>query len=154
MYKIKFQNGFTFLEVMMVIVLMTITLGFTLLYGQTAQVRNNLSGEVARFVSYVRLAQSDAAAGKNNTAYGIHLATDAYTVFEGTTYDANATTNFTVDLPSTITIENSVLNGGGSDLIFTQPHGETATFGTLDFVSAQINTTKTITITQLGTVNY
>ena len=64
MHKIKFQNGFTFLEVMLVIVLMTIALGFGLLYSQTAQVRNNLSGEVARFVSSVRLAQSDAAAGK------------------------------------------------------------------------------------------
>lgn len=154
MYKRKFQNGFTFLEVMMVIALITIALGFGVLYSQTAQVRSNLSGEVARFVSSVRLAQSDAAAGKNNTAHGIHLATDAYTIFEGTTYDPNATTNFVVDVPGTITIENVALNGGGSDLIFTQPYGETTTFGTLDFVSAQINTTKTITITQFGTVNY
>lgn len=148
------QKGFTFLEIMVVIVLMTIALGFGLLYSQTAQVRTNLSGEVARFVSYVRLAQSDAAAGKNNTAHGIHLSTNAYTVFEGTTYDQNASTNYTVTLPGTITIQNITVNGGGSDLVFTQPYGATTTFGTLDFTAAQINTTKTITVTQPGTVNY
>lgn len=154
MFHKKNHNGFTFLEVMVVIVLMAIALGFSLLYSQTAQVRNDLAGEVARFVSYVRSAQSDAAAGKNNTAHGIHLSANTYTIFEGTAYDENATTNYTVDLPSTITIQNVTLNGSGSDLIFTDPYGETTTFGTVDLASAQINASKTITITQFGTVNY
>lgn len=154
MNSLKNHAGFTFLELVVTITLISIALGFSLLYGQTAQVRNSLSGEVDRFVSYVRLAQSDAAAGKDNTSHGIHLTTSAYIIFEGSTYNASDTQNITITLPDPVEIQNTALNGGGADLIFTTPDGETTTYGTLDFVSSQIGKTTTVTISQLGTVHY
>lgn len=147
-------KAFTFLEIMLVIVLLSAGLGFALLYTQSSQVRTDVNTQAANLVSYLRQAQSNAASGKNSTNHGVHFGTGSYVIFEGSSYVSSASGNFTVELPETMVIQNISLNGGGSDVIFTRPLGETSTYGSLEIHSEQINKTRTINIQSIGTIDY
>ncbi len=148
------KKAFTFLEITIVIGVLLISLGLMGLYAQTSQVRADVNTQAASFVAYARLASSDAASGKNDQDHGIHLEANSYTLFEGSSYVPGADTNFTISLPSAVSIQNISLDGGGSDLIFTTPFGYTKTNGSLDFVSSQISKTLSISIDEYGTVRY
>lgn len=148
------QKGFTMLEVIVVMIIFAVVLGLSILYYQTTQVRSDLNGQVLQFVSYARLAQSNADAGKDDSNHGVHLESGRYVLFVGDSYAPSAGDNFEIDLPATMIIQNINLNEGGSDVVFERPYGETFDFGTFDFYSAQLNATKTITISNIGTINY
>lgn len=148
------QKGFTMIEVIVVMIIFAVVFGLSILYYQTTQVRSDLNGQVSQFVSYTRLAQSNADAGKDNANHGIHLESGGYVLFTGDSYVESADDNFEIDLPATMVIQNINLNEGGSDVVFERPYGETDDFGTFDFYSAQLNATKTITISNIGTINY
>ena len=147
-------RGFTLLEIMIVVILITISIGFSVLYAQTSQVRADLDAQVSSFISYIRLAQSQAQAGLDDETHGISLSASSYTIFSGSAYNPLDPENYTINLPSTVTIQNIALNGGGSEIYFAPPHGETTNYGTLDFISSSTNKTITITITSIGTINH
>lgn len=148
------NKAFTALEVMLAVTLLAIGISFAVLYTQTSPLRADLHSLASTFVSYGRVAQSDAAAGRNNQSHGIHVEASSYTIFEGTAYNAADPANFTIDMPSTITLQNVALNGGGQDILFSPPHGETATYGSLEFFSSTLNQTVPITISPLGAIEY
>lgn len=146
--------AFTLVELLLVIGIFAIILGFSALYSQFSQVRADLNTQVATFTSYARLQQSSAASGKANQSFSMHLEEDVYTLFEGATYNAADPGNAVIDLPPTVKIQNIDLTGEGNDVIFVPPYGETETYGTLNFYSTTLNKTITITISQIGTINY
>ncbi len=148
------SSGFTLVEIILVIVLFLAALGFSVLFAQTSQVRNDLRTQVATFVSYVRLAQSNALSGKNGSFRAIHLDPDSYTLFNEDIFDPVSSTNFEIELPETIQIMNINLNLGSQNIIFVEPQGTTETYGTLDFISNQINRSYTITLSELGNISY
>lgn len=148
------KSGFTVVEVVVVMALFAISLGLFLVYSQVSQVRADLNVQTASVASYLRLTQSYAASGKGNQPHGIHLESDAYTIFAGAAYDPNDPENREIVLPDTLTIENITLDDDGEDIIFTPPHGATVSHGTFDITSSGTNQTKTITIYSHGTVNY
>lgn len=148
------KKAITMVELILVIALLGIAVGFSILYHQTSQVRADVNSQTSTLVSYMRLAQTKAMSGKNNTSHGIHLESDAYTLFEGASYSPSDPDNIVMSLPSTIAIQTIALNGGGSDVIFSPPHGETTTYGSFDMTSGQINKTLPITISSFGTITY
>lgn len=154
MCKSEFKKGFTVIEILLVLFLLTVSVSLTLLYYRSAQTNADLKNQVESFASYLRVEQSNAEAGLNDTSHGIHLEENSYFSFEGAAYDPMDVTNFEYPLPASIIIQNINLNGGGSDIVFTQPNGETSNFGTLDFYSAASTTTKTVTIKSNGVITY
>ncbi len=148
------NKAFTLVEILLVLGLFLATLGFSVLYTQFSQVRSDLNAQTATFVSYARLQQSLAASGKNDQSFGLHLTSDAYTLFEGSSYSIADPANIIIELPSTLEIQNIALNGGGSDLIFNPPEGRTTQFGTLDFYSTTLQKSITINFDAIGTLNY
>lgn len=142
------------IEIMLVVGLMAVMLIIPILYTQASQVRYDFNTQVTTLVSYLRLAQSDAAAGRNNASHGVHLAADTYTVFSGDSYNPSDADNFAIELPPTIEIRNISLNGGGSEILFESPGGETSAYGSFQLYSGQINKSLTIVVSQIGTVNY
>jgi prepilin-type N-terminal cleavage/methylation domain-containing protein len=150
----KNKKAFTLLEIMVVVGLMAIIFLIPVLYTQASQVRFDFNTQVSTAVSYLRLAQSDAAAGRDNKKHGVHLAADSYTVFSGDSFNPSDEANFEIELPPTIVIRNVSLNGGGSDVIFSGPYGETQAYGTFQLYSQQINKSLTINVSQIGTINY
>ncbi len=147
-------KGISLIEIILVIIILGISIGMSVLYYETSQVRADINTQVSQFSSYVRLAHSNALAGLNESSHGIHLEESSYTTFIGDSYNELDPMNFEITLPPTVTIQNISLNGGGSNLIFLKPSGETNNFGSIDFVSDQINKTVTVQITPLGTVTY
>lgn len=152
--RIKNPRAFTTLELMLSIVLLGILLGFFLLYNQGTTTRTDRQTQVALFVAELRLAQSNAASGKEPGNFGIHLESDAYTVFEGSTYNPSASSNHAVELPETIVIQNINLADNATDIVFTGPRGETVQSGTLEFYSEPLNESTVITLSPLGYVSY
>lgn len=148
------KHGFTFLEIILVIAILCVSLGLIVLYIQAAQLRADLNSQRDNFMGYLRLAQSDAESGKNGENHGIHLETNTYTVFSGDTYVAENPDNFTVELPKTIVFQNISLYGDGNNIIFKTPKGECDTYGSIELFSVQINKTIRITINELGLITY
>ncbi|MBT4917264.1 type II secretion system protein [Candidatus Peregrinibacteria bacterium] len=148
------QKGMTLIEIMLVVAILAISVGLSVLYSQSSQVRADINSQVEQFVGHLRLAHTSANAGLNDTSHGIHLETDSFTIFEGTSFVEGADLNYEYELSATMQIQNISLNGGGSDIVFDAPKGNTSDFGTLEFQSDQANKTVEIEITRLGTVNY
>jgi len=148
------KKGFTIIELVLVIMLLSISIGMTISYYRTSQIRADINSQVANMVHYLRLAQSSATAGLEDSNYGVHIENSFYTTFKGSSYNPLSDTNFQIDIPSTMSLGNILLNGGGSDVIFTKPSGETTTYGTFTLSSAEINRSFTVTITPIGTINY
>ena len=148
------NKAFTFIELAIVITLLVASLALVGLYSQVSQVRADVNTQAASFVAYARLASSDEEAGRSALNHGIHLEPDSYILFEGASYVPEASENFTISLPATISIQNIALNGAGSDIIFNAPNGGTNTYGSFDFHSEQINKTVSITIDENGKISY
>lgn len=154
MTKESTKKGFTIIELMLVIVLIGISVGLSISYYRTSQIRADINSQAANIVHYLRLAQSGAVSGLGDSDYGVHFENSSYTTFKGSSYNPNSSSNFEIEIPATMTLNNIILNGAGSDVIFTRPNGETNSFGTLELSSAEINKSFTITITSAGTINY
>ena len=137
-----------------VITIFAVSLGLFTLYSQTSQVRSDLNSQRDVFVSYLRLAQSDSASGKDSESHGIHLAESYYAVFVGDAYVEGGSGNISIELPDSLIFTNINLNGGGEDIIFDSPFGETDEYGTVDLFSEQTNKTSQITINSLGLINF
>lgn len=150
----QLKKAFTVLEIILVIFILAITVGFSILYFQGTQVRSDLNTQTSILVSYLRLAQSNAISGRTGQPTGIHLNSNSYVLFVGPTYNAASSTNYTSNLPATLNIQNVSLNGGGTDIVFTTPFGESNKFGSFNLRSEQINKTNTITVSANGIINY
>lgn len=138
------KNGFSLIEVILVVVLLSAAIGFSLLYYESSVVRADINSQAAVLVSQLRLAQSNAQSGRTTGFKGIHLETNSYTQLQPN--------NSETALQQTISIQNILLNGGGNDIIFTGPAGTTNTYGSFDLVSD--SKTISINISPLGNINY
>lgn len=150
----KFKNGFSVLEVVLVLFLMMSALGFSLLYGFNAPLRSDVNVQASQVVSTMRLLQSTARAGDSARPNSIHLDTNQYVTFFGSSYNPLASDNEVHELPATIEIKNISLQGGSTNVVFTSPFGETTQYGSFDLYAANIDKTISVTISQIGTVNF
>jgi type II secretory pathway pseudopilin PulG len=148
------KKAFSYIEIIIVISVLAIFSGMALLFGQASQVRADVNAEAGNLASYLRLAQSRAMSGEGNSDHGIHLQGDSYIVFEGSVYTASDLNNYKIKLPNTIEIRNINLNTSSSDVIFTQPKGETLNYGTFELYSSQIDKKIPFKITSIGSIDY
>ncbi|MBI4232096.1 type II secretion system protein [Candidatus Peregrinibacteria bacterium] len=151
------KKGFTLVEILLVLTIFAISLGFAVIYSQTSQLNADINTQASILASNIRLLQSNANSGLTDGPNAVHFGLNSYTTFfssSGSPYNELDPDNFLTQLPSTISIQNISLNGGGLDLIFDTPSGETANYGSLQLSSNQISKTRTININSLGAVSY
>ncbi|MBP9718556.1 hypothetical protein KBD59_04660 [Candidatus Gracilibacteria bacterium] len=149
----KNKTAFSSLEIIITISIIAVAFTFSMLFYQTSQLRADLNTQTALIISHVRLAQSNAASGATDQPMGIHFAADSFTTYIGPVYDPNSASNVVVTLPSTLTITAITLAGGGSNILFTSPQGQTVNSGSFTLYSSSLDTSNIITITSLGTIN-
>ena len=146
-------KAFSYIEVIIVITIIAIITGMAALYGQTSQVRADVNAEANNLASYLRLSQSRSMSGEDDREHGIYLEGDRYTLFEGVKYTASDPENYEIKLPPTIELKNFNI-GGGTEIIFTTPKGETKNNGSFDMYSSQIDKTVTFNISPFGSIDY
>lgn len=134
--KLKIENywnpyGFTLLEIIISIGVLTLISSLALVsFINSRNVREvAISGQDV--ISVLRLAQSKALGGEDNSAWGIHLEQGQSVLFRGISYvGATFTQNF--PLPARLEIANISLTGGGSDVIFKRITGRTDQAGSFE----------------------
>ncbi|HLF67294.1 MAG: hypothetical protein A3A80_02605 [Candidatus Terrybacteria bacterium RIFCSPLOWO2_01_FULL_44_24] len=137
------RNGYSLIEVLATTAIIAAVSVFIAL--SLANFRNNAQvvSESQNIASVLALARSNTVGGKDNILWGVHLATNDFTLFQGGVYDPADPNNVVYTLPIGVTISSIVLAGGGSDVIFNRINGGTSQAGSLT-VSAQSNVIVTI----------
>ncbi len=114
----KNSRGFTIFEVLIVLALFTILLGLGYFLSIDFYRSYLFHTEENILISVLERARSDAQNNIFETAHGVHLSAENYTVFRGQTYDPNNVTN-------EVTPRNpSIQISGITDVVFEQLSGD------------------------------
>jgi Tfp pilus assembly protein FimT len=131
----KIDRGFTALEIVLVVGVLGLLGGLSLVsFVNSRRVRDaaRAGGDI---LAVLRLAQANAVAGEEGSAWGVRLEQSRILLFRGTDYPS-ATLTTVYPLPATAEIVNTALEGGGSDVVFRRLDGRTAEAGTFEVRSA------------------
>jgi len=148
------RTGLTLLEIVLVLALISLSLSLSIIFVRRTQINADINAQTENLVYHLRLAQSNAISGVNNSPHGVHIESTKFSVFEGATYNEENEQNFTIELPASYSIQNINLQNAGSDIVFTAPNGETEDYGDFTLTATNIDEENTITITEKGTISY
>jgi len=127
------NNGFSLIEVLAVICIISIVLGIAVINGRNFNNSIELENTAKSIDAKIKLAKSYSIGARNGTNYGVHFEADKVVIFEGDTFDARALTNEAFVFSDKIEINMPVsLAGGGSDLVFDRLIGSTSNFGSIE----------------------
>lgn len=118
-------KGFTLVEVILTMSVFLILLGIVTLNLNTARTQATLSTTLETLIADLNQQQIKAMVGDTEgrtemDTYGIHFATDSYTLFHGT-YSESEPSNFSISLPNTQEVSTTFPN---SQIIFLEGSGE------------------------------
>ncbi len=146
--KRKTIRGFTLIEMVLSVAMLTLILGMTLPMLRTFTVRNDLDVAVNSVVQNMRRAQTLAYVGDGDTPWGLHVSVGSILIYKGASY---ATRDQLYDevttIPTSITVE------GFNEVTFSKSTGMPQSTGTLTLTSI-FNEARNITINQKGMVDY
>ncbi len=118
------QEGFTLIELLLVIALITIMSVFSYPVGVSFLEQSHVEDVRAELLSALRKAQLQAIVQKNNSAYGVYIASDSYVLFEGVLYEnRDASKDEVFSFPHAIAIE------GIAEVYFRERTGEPSASG-------------------------
>jgi prepilin-type N-terminal cleavage/methylation domain-containing protein len=116
-------RGFTLIEVLLVIALLTIAAGATLIIGTDSIGRSTARSERDLVVTLLQTARAEAMANTDEVPHGLHVGSDAYFLFKGASYVSSDPTN------RSYVKEDAVLVSGPTDIVFEQLSGSVTTGG-------------------------
>jgi len=142
------RKGFTMIELLMSIALITLIAGIGIPVYQSFQVKNDLDVATNNWVQTLRRAQTLSEAMDGDSTWGAKIQSGSIILFKGSSYALRDTTydeNF--DMPSALT------PSGLSEVVFDKLTGFPQTTGTTTLTTTT-NETRTITINSKGILNY
>lgn len=83
----KKSSAFTMMELLIVVVLITLFLGITVPFGMDFYRKQVLEENVAEMTNTLKIAQSNAQTGKENSSWGVRFFEEEYVLFMGNSYD-------------------------------------------------------------------
>lgn len=144
----KIQNGFTLLEVLLSIALISVIAGISIPIYQSFQVRNDLDIATTSTVQVLRRAQVLSQASDGDAGWGWKIESGRMVLFKGTSYASRDSLYDEVyDVPMSIT------PSGVSEIVYAKFTGLPSLFGTVT-LTTNTNETRSITINAKGTVSY
>ena len=151
MLYMRWGNGFTLLEVLLVIVIAMILLAVSIFTFYEYREKTDLDMATERVLETLFEARAKTLSSENRSPYSVHFQGDKAIIFKGSTFNASDTTNIDYVLPPRTTIATISLAGGGNDIIFKRLTGETNQSGTvtLQLVNTPSSST-TISIASTG----
>lgn len=147
------QKGFTLMEMIIIVAITTTLLIITGVLFSTTIGRNQTENVTQDIVSTLRRAQWQSMNGHEDSQWGVHFESDAFTLFKGTTYSSGAADNVVTNLPNDITISTVTLNGGGVDVVFETEFGDTTDYGSIVIDQDTSLETRTVTINTVGMID-
>ena len=141
--------GFTLLEVLLSVAILTMLTALSVPVYQSFLVRNDLSNNTEAVGSALRRAEQYSRGSKSDSTWGIKIQSNLVTLFKGSSYATrDATFDETVTLPTTITA-----SGALSEVYFTKMVATPSTTGSFTLTSST-NDTRTISLNAEGLVTY
>lgn len=154
LYTRHLNGGFTLIEVLLVLGILTVLLGVLVPLSRRFQTSALLDVETDLLVADLRRAQVSALAGTADTAHGVHIDVtpeNVWYVFEGNTFVPGGAGSVSHPTPSSVTITSVVLAGGGHEIVFAERRGTTAQTGTLTLTGPN-SETRTVSVNSAGTL--
>jgi len=156
--KQKISYGFTLIEVLVVLGIFILFLGFLTINIMNIEPKTSLKLDTSTVIADIKKQQLRAMTGDsfNNQplAFGIFLESNRYTLFGGSTYQAGNPGNSVIALPDNTLIQN--ITFPGSVIVFLQNSGVINNFvngaNTFAIRNSITNDVKTVTFNKLGTV--
>jgi type II secretory pathway pseudopilin PulG len=142
------QVGFTLLEVLLSVALITLITGSSVAVYQSFQVRNDLDIAATTMAQTERRAQVLAESSAGDTSWGVNVQSGTITLFKGASY---ATRDASFDELSAV--PTSITPSGFLEVVFAKFTGLPTTTGTTTLTSS-INETRAIAINAKGMVSY
>lgn len=140
------QHGFTLLEVLLSIGLISIICGTTIVLYYTVQVKNNVDIAAITTAQTIRRAQQLAGATTNDApGWGVYVQSGSITLFQGATY---ATRNQSMDEVDNFAA--NVVPSGLTEIDFVKFTGAPTTSGTLTLTAN--NMSRTVIVNSKGAV--
>jgi len=147
------KKGFTLLELLITIAILSIISALTLWHWSGYKGREALSKDKMGIMAFMEEARSLSVASKNNSEFGVHIASSTITLFEGSSYSAGAPENINYSMNSAVEIYSINLSNGGEDIVFNRLSGENSDFGNIILrLYNDSNASTTITILKSGVV--
>lgn len=147
----KNPRGFTIIELMMVIAIITILTGIVLQHSRSLNTVVELENAVKNVDIKIRTAKTRSIGALNDKNYGVHFEASKAVIYDATgIYVDGAPGNEVYDLPQNVEIYDiSII--GSPDMVFDRLTGNTANFGSIGLRSVNDATkTKTIFINANG----
>jgi len=144
----KKTAGFTLLEVLLSVTIITLLVGISLPVYASFVRRNDLDIAVQDMAASLRRAEAYARAVQGDAVWSVRVQSSSFTLYRGTDFAArNTAYDETVDLPDTVT------PSGLSDVQFAKLTAAPNTTGTITLTSTT-NDIRTITVNAKGMVDY
>jgi prepilin-type N-terminal cleavage/methylation domain-containing protein len=120
------RRGFSLLEILLVIALMTVIVGIGTPALSRLFYRNNLNLDAENIKTDLYLAQTRAKAGENNSAWGVYLDGASSTIFSGTSYAFRD-----ISFDETNFLSGTIASGSLNEIMFQEISGRPTASGTI-----------------------
>ena len=147
----KHSRGFTMIEMLVVIVIMSVLASVilpSLLNFRRSSLLNTETQEVVTLVNRARLLS---VSSKNDERFGVHFEPSKLVLFQGATYTDGVATNEEHYFDSAISSATSI-NGGGSEILFAKVTGAASQTATTTLLFTGTTASSTVLIRKSGVV--
>lgn len=152
------QDGFTLIEVVLVMGIFVILASFTTVNLLGPQRNADLNSTSTTIIADIKQQQArsmlgETSGGSSAVMHGIYFESNRYTLFTGSTYNPNDPANFVVNLSAGLTLANAFPS---SQVIFNLQSGEISGFASGSNVvtlTAMGNQVRTLTFNKYGVVS-
>ncbi len=152
----KNKKGYTLIELMLVVAISLIILTLTISTFAGFSSLQSLDKDTEVIAGYIQKARSQTINSKDNSEFGIKIASTTITLFEGTSYTAGAASNTVYTLSPKVSLSSNQMKTAGSivtSFYFQQISGKPTATGTIQYkLTNDPSNTRTITIYGSGLI--
>ncbi len=142
-------QGFTLLEVVLVIGIMGVLVVLTATSISRFQQKNDLDLAVTSATDALRLAEERARAVDGDARWGVSFATGSVTIFRGSSFAGRDSAYDEVT-----TLSDSIVASGTKEYVFARLAATTTNVGTTTWIHQGINESRDVGVNAKGTITY
>jgi len=143
------SGGFTLLEIIIVIAIMVVISTISVRSYFNIREKQAIQKDADSVVATIEKAKSLSSNRKNDSSYGVKIASSTVTVFSGSTY-ANGNVILKYDLEESVKISTTSLSSHGTEISFDKITGTPSATGTITLSNASYS--KIVTIYGTGII--